>query len=205
VGVTNTMGAGELVRTYLASEAGSELLGEMVKMAAELLMDAEADLLAFSSFPVEHWRQIWSNNDPQRRNKELRRRTDVAGIFPNRPALIRHLVAVLPEQHDEWAVARRSMNAESLAKARLRIVADDEVETDPKEVMPAELEAVSCTEAPRLTRKAVTHHSAGLDPVHRGPDPAEPLRVLPGSLWVALFTGWSGRGRDRRDGTRWRS
>jgi putative transposase len=80
------------------------------------LRDAETDVLAFYGLPVEHRRQIWSTNSLERLNREVGRRCEVVGIFPNRPALLHLAGAVLEEQNDEWAVGRRYFSTESMNK-----------------------------------------------------------------------------------------
>jgi putative transposase len=115
-----------MVRTIFAQPSAEEVQAQLSRVTqqlearfpdvARMLEEAGPDITAFSFFPIEHWRQIWSNNPQERLNREIRRRSDVVGIFPDRAAIIRLVGAVLAEQHDEWQVARRYMSAESLAK-----------------------------------------------------------------------------------------
>jgi putative transposase len=103
------------VRAQLDTIAG--MLGRQFPKVEAMLRDAADEVTAFAGFPAEHWRKIWSTNGLERANKEIKRRTDVVGVFPNPPALLRLAGAVLAEIHDEWQVSdRRIFSEASMAK-----------------------------------------------------------------------------------------
>jgi transposase-like protein len=109
-----------------------EALGERFPAVTHLLLEAEGEILTFYDFPLEHRRQIYSTNPLERLNKELKRRSAVVGIFPNRVAVLRLFGTLLAEQNDEWLVAgHRYMSEMSLRKLFMQ----------PEEEMPAQLEA----------------------------------------------------------------
>ena len=127
------------IRTIFAQPNAQHVrsqLGEVTSMlapkfpdVAAMLTDATEDLLAFSGFPQAHWRKIWSTNPLERLNGEIKRRTNVVGIFPNDAAVARLVTAVIVETHDEWAVAERRYLSEG-SMAKLYTAADPEPHTE---------------------------------------------------------------------------
>ena len=98
------------VREQLDVIAG--MLGRQLPKVETMLREATEDLLAFTGFPVSHWKKVWSTNPLERLNKEIKRRTDVVGVSPNPEALLRLAGAVLVEAHDEWQTGDRRYLAE---------------------------------------------------------------------------------------------
>lgn len=114
------------VRTILAQPDQASALAQLERVAdslrtqfpkvASLLLEGAEDVLAYMSFPPEHWRQLHSTNPLERLNKEVKRRSDVVGIFPDVPSVLRLVGAILSEQNDEWETSRRYFSQESMSK-----------------------------------------------------------------------------------------
>jgi len=118
----------------------ADMLRARFPAVADQLLDAEADLLAYAGFPRAHWRRIWSTNPLERVNKEIKRRSNVVGIFPNDAAVVRLVGAVLLEVHDEWQIAERAYFSEQ-SMAQLTTISHDEpakeITTDTTTALPA--------------------------------------------------------------------
>ena len=119
------------VREQLDVIAG--MLGRQFPKLERMLREAAEDLLAFTSFPISHWKKVWSTNPLERLNKEIKRRTDVVGVFPNPEALLRLAGAVLVEAHDEWQVSDRRY----LSEGSMALLIATSKEVTPAQLMPA--------------------------------------------------------------------
>ena len=118
------------VTALLPTMAGAAMLGRQFPKVEAMLADAADDITAFAAFPVLHWKKIWSTNPLERLNKEIKRRTDVVGVFPNPEALLRLAGSVLVEAHDEWqAGERRYLSEGSMALLAIPPVHAKEVAT----------------------------------------------------------------------------
>ena len=109
------------------------MLGRQFPKLEAMLRDSAEELLAFTSFPVAHWKKVWSTNPLERLNKEIKRRTDVVGVFPNPDALLRLAGAVLVEAHDEWQVSDRRY----LSEGSMALLSTPSQEVAPAQLMPA--------------------------------------------------------------------
>ena len=131
--------AGFVPEGYLADQAAvaeqldsiADKLGRQFPAVGQMLREAEADICAFAAFPVDHWRRIWSTNPLERLIKEVKRRSDVVGIFPDETSILRLVGAVLIEAHDEWAIAERRYLSEGSMAAILAAGETTDLTTTP--------------------------------------------------------------------------
>lgn len=115
--------------------------------------------MTFTSFPKTIWQQIWSNNPNERLNREIRRRTDVVGVVPDRASAIRLIGAVPAERHDEWTESRRYIGLEILAKSRITAIEGEHQKT-PKTTQQFKQSAPKHL---RINEQSLEHHLRGLD------------------------------------------